>query len=1018
MLIQSVRGRGQSAIFLCLLSVVCLTAMSAVAEDFSTRGRGFNPPPGYQEELERNLKIFPVDKALPSSINWKTAGGVTPVKDQGSCGSCWAYASAAELEAMIKIYYGQTLNLSEQQMVSCNPYGAGCDGGWATASYALFLGDGAVLEDAMPYAAADPPLAPCVEDDYLKFGFITGYNYISNDVDQIKAALQYGPVCTGIDASPAFEDYTSGCYDDPGYGTNHLVLIVGYDDKLCGGVGGWIIKNSWGAGFGEAGYVNVAYGAGNTGTSVTQLQYAAPPVTVAVTAPSPSVELFGDVPTLLEWTTSGGAVSTVDIWLGTEGRNHTTLVASGVPNTGSYEMMVPNFGTDYGSLVVVPNGDTREGFGFSQNYLKILGHAVRYVSPLGSNEAPFLTPATAAHTINAAVSACTGTDTVMVAGGDYVTTVTVNSMVRLMGGYSEDFSVRDLDLYPTRLQSGSTAVRFMQESRDFGLLDGFEIHDCTGGNYANPAPGRHGGGVYIAGASPLIKNCRFIANRADVGVGTGFGGAICAVGGDVTVESTEFTGNLASQGGAVALFDGARARFTDCLFDANQCADGLSGFVGGTFYAEACTLEVTGGHVRDSRMASNGGACYLVDAVAIFNDLEMSGHQAAQDGGAILALGSDLTLSSVLLADNEAGSGSGGGFNTNNTVLTVRNVRLSGNQSGNLGGGGLAMGASGVVENCLIDGNSAVSAGGMMVLSAGDFQLRNSVVTGNSGGGLTAIGAAMTADFNAVTGNTGGDYVSMAAGPHDVADPLLFVDAAAGDYGLAVHSPCLDRGADDPACLDPDGSRADIGLLGGPGAQMVAPGFTTGAVLSDLGGGTVRLTWDPSAAADIDHYVVYRDTAAVFTPTPSKALTQVGHPTVSVDDTPPGACYYYVVAVDDAGHAGGYSEQVLYDAGIVTPAGDDDLPKALAFAGVVPNPFNPMAQVRYDIPRPGHASLVIYDVRGRAVRNLVSEWQDAGRHAVVWDGRTSDGRTAAAGVYFARLDHLSGTVTTKMVLAK
>jgi len=277
-----------------------------------------------RREMEQHLKIFPMTRdPLPGNLDWRDVGGITPVKNQGSCGSCWAFAATAEMEAFIKIYYGVETDLSEQQSVSCNPYGAGCDGGWASASYYIFQHQGAVTEGCMPYEGLDA--VPCTQSDLKKYGYITGYNYISSNVEQIKAALQHGPVCTGIDASDAFETYSGGCFDEISYSTNHLVLIVGYDDRSCNEEGAWIIKNSWGPDFGEAGYITVKYGAANTGSSVTQLQYVAPPVSIDLTGGIDGAELIGGQMHDLTWNTSGAAVSNVDIWLGVEGHCHDTF---------------------------------------------------------------------------------------------------------------------------------------------------------------------------------------------------------------------------------------------------------------------------------------------------------------------------------------------------------------------------------------------------------------------------------------------------------------------------------------------------------------------------------------------------------------------------------------------------------------------------------------------------------------------------------------------------------------------
>ena len=259
--------------------------------------------------------------------------------------------------------------------------------------------------------------------------------------------------------------------------------------------------------------------------------------------------------------------------------------------------------------------------------------------------------------------------------------------------------------------------------------------------------------------------------------------------------------------------------------------------------------------------------------------------------------------------------------------------------------------------------------------------------------------------------------MSGTPGPNDLSLDPLFVDEPAGDFGLATHSPCIDHGAPDPLCLDPDGSRADIGLLGGPGADFVAPAAVAGLVLSDLGGGSIRLTWDPNGEPDIQGYVVYRDSAEVFMPDPGKSLATVLHPEVTFDDTPPsGQWYYLVAAFDESGHGGGYSEKV-------TTSGDisdvpDGLPRSMAIARIAPNPFNPRTTIHFDVARPGTVRLGVYDVRGHLIRDLVSGPLTAGRHQAVWDGRDGGGRAAAAGVYFVRMTGEGRSLTRKMVLAK
>ncbi len=979
---------------------------------------GFVMTDADQKELEQHLKIFPLQRdPLPSSLDWRDVGGITPVKNQGDCGSCWAFAATGELEAFIKIYYGVEMDLSEQQSVSCNPYGAGCDGGWSSASYYVFQQQGAVTEACMPYLGMDSPEAPCIQSGKNKYGYITGYNHISNNVEQIKAALQNGPVCTGIDASDAFESYSGGCFEEISYSTNHLVLIVGYDDRSCDEEGAWIIKNSWGPGYGESGYVTVKYGAANTGSSITQLQYVAPPVSIDLTGSIEGAELLGGEIRDLTWETSGAAVSNVDIWLGTEGHCHDILVAENAPNTGLYSWEVPNSSTDYGSLVIFPSdGGTEEGYGTTLSPISIIGHQVRYVSDLGSNIAPYESPATAGHSISDVLNVCSGVDTVLVAGGTYPGSLTVSGPVALMGGFSDDFTSRDPETYVTKVVSGTTGLRFLAGSGDMGSVDGFLFADCAAAISSDPVGGQHGGAILINGASPTISNCVFNNNRGHLGSGLGYGGAICVIGGEPTIEACSFNGNIGSKGGALAVFGGSQLSVTQCTFEQNGCSDGAVNNLGGAIYVENATLEMDGGNLSNGTIAYDGAALFAQDSVVDLAGVEFAGNQALNNGGALMASGGFVTVNGASFQNNTAG-GSGGGLYADGASLSVTNTYFQNNQGSILAGGLGAMNATGKIENCLFQENVASNSGGLMVLASDDFLVRNNIILENQGFGLMAVGELMVADYNNVVGNLPADYANGGVGAHDLSLSPLFIDADAGNFGLAQFSPCIDAGQDDASCIDPDGSRADMGLLGGPAANFVAPAWVTGASLMQMGGDDVRLSWDASAEENIVHYVVYRDTADVFVPTVLNAVATVDHPVTTFTDNPPSDCYYLIVAVDADGYSSGYSQRV-YTSAQATPAGDGFAPKVLAITGVVPNPFNPMAKVKFDLPRSGMVKLSVFDLRGRLVRELASGQMDAGSHEVMWNGKDGRGQMSATGVYFARLSSADGVKTVKMVLAK
>jgi C1A family cysteine protease len=209
---------------------------------------------------------------FPDSFDWRQMGGVTPVRDQGSCGSCWAFAVTAGTESMVAIYDHWQPDLSEQQLVSCNTQGYGCDGGWLDA-VVRFVNPGAISESCQPYTANDS--TPCKESQCEVVAQLDSYGSVNQSVTAIKNALQNGPVPCAIYCHSDFSYYGGGCYQGGASGSvNHGVCIVGWDDSVCPS-GAWIVKNSWGTGWGEAGFFYIAYGDSNIGYGAQSYHYTA-----------------------------------------------------------------------------------------------------------------------------------------------------------------------------------------------------------------------------------------------------------------------------------------------------------------------------------------------------------------------------------------------------------------------------------------------------------------------------------------------------------------------------------------------------------------------------------------------------------------------------------------------------------------------------------------------------------------------------------------------------------------------
>jgi len=236
------------------------------------------PQPAAQEPLAAAGDGASLD-ALPSSCNWCSLGGCTPVRDQGQCGSCWAFGTVGPLESAILIQDGLSKDLAEQYLVSCNTDGWGCDGGFWAHDYhewklgASGTGPGAVYEADFPYTATD---AAC-NGSYTHHETIADWVYIGNDssvpsTDAIKQAiLDHGPVSAAVCVNSAFQRYTGGVFTGSWFcfTINHAIVLTGWDDSK----GAWRLRNSWGPDWGEDGYMWIAYGAQYVGYSANYVVY-------------------------------------------------------------------------------------------------------------------------------------------------------------------------------------------------------------------------------------------------------------------------------------------------------------------------------------------------------------------------------------------------------------------------------------------------------------------------------------------------------------------------------------------------------------------------------------------------------------------------------------------------------------------------------------------------------------------------------------------------------------------------
>jgi len=214
----------------------------------------------FQSRMNRIPEYKPPKIMLrQSSIDWSTKGATTPVKDQGACGSCWAFSATETIESYTYLKTGKLPVLSEEQIVDCDTTCYGCGGGWPYLAYEYVKGAGGQDSEASyPYSAGNGNSGSCQFDPSNVQAKISGYKKVVGEPALQQTLQSTGPISVCVDAS-TWQSYQSGVLTDCGDSVDHCVQLTGYANWGKSG-SYWIVRNSWGDSWGNQGFIWIQTG--------------------------------------------------------------------------------------------------------------------------------------------------------------------------------------------------------------------------------------------------------------------------------------------------------------------------------------------------------------------------------------------------------------------------------------------------------------------------------------------------------------------------------------------------------------------------------------------------------------------------------------------------------------------------------------------------------------------------------------------------------------------------------------
>ena len=700
--------------------------------------------------------------------------------------------------------------------------------------------------------------------------------------------------------------------------------------------------------------------------------------------------------------------------------------------------------------------------------ISIVKGNILHVSTTGNDESgdgsannPFLT-------IQKGIDEASSMDTVLVLNGVWEGGVTIdNKQITLMGESMDDTKLNIPTTVPniSVLNNDDTVrVENFKIKRGNAELGGSALYISSSKVAAKNLDlsnntGLHGGAIRLSQSEMFLKDSRIYLNSCD-----SLGGAIYVENSKLELSGTDLSNNSSDKGGAIYMDSASVVTINSSNFLNNGAGwGGAISTVGlGKLEISSCFFNqntaTSWDFASDPQLPTfgGGGAIYqeFADTLTITNTSFTINNTTAGPGGAIASYhGIEVVLDDLVIANNNSVGYGGGLCLLRPGHIKFTNSLIENNQSQTTQGGGLYISNEsisdtvsyipGSLSHLTFVGNYAqIGGGGVFIWNTVDFSVTHCTFVGNEandeggtmswqGGGLSIHAGAEVSILNSLfydnypnsvhdgTPNSPFEInytrtTQPLAGDGNIIDDPLFVDEEGFDFRLQLDSPCIDAGTSD---FDGDGfedqglfytgSAPDLGAY----EWMIAAPANLQAYAQDS---TVLIAWNV-VEQDLQFYRLERSTSATF----NENLVENFLTTNTFTDTDLewDTEYFYRVSAN-VGYYTDYSNTVSLTLESLDIKNSSNLPESFIVHQNFPNPFNPVTTLSYQLPNEGNVQVVIYDMAGRVVKNLILEHQSAGHKTIKWNATNNSGHPVSAGLYIYTVSTRDLKQSRKMLFLK